>query len=95
MEDEAFQQAIRAAPEDETAKLVYADWLDERGDIRGEFIRLEHQLAHLPQRLTQLEEQIGRMWLVTVSRRRTPKTNGFPTADWLWDVMAAAQQDRE
>jgi uncharacterized protein (TIGR02996 family) len=95
MDDDRFLQAIEAAPDDETAKLVYADWLEERGDIRAEFIRLENQLTHLPHRLGQLEEQIDRMWLRTVSNRRLKKTNGFETADWLWEVMAQAQQDRE
>jgi uncharacterized protein (TIGR02996 family) len=31
-------KAIVEAPSDETPKLVYADFLTERGDVRGEFI---------------------------------------------------------
>ena len=31
-EDEAFLAAIRAQPTDGTLRLVYADWLEERGD---------------------------------------------------------------
>jgi uncharacterized protein (TIGR02996 family) len=39
-EDEAFLTAIRTQPADSTSRLVYADWLDERDDPRGEYLRL-------------------------------------------------------
>jgi uncharacterized protein (TIGR02996 family) len=39
-----LEARLREAPEDEGAWLVYADWLLERGDVRGEVIRLSHQL---------------------------------------------------
>lgn len=34
-------QRIRAYPDDDLSRLLYADWLDERGDARGEFIRVQ------------------------------------------------------
>jgi uncharacterized protein (TIGR02996 family) len=40
MGDETFLRAILAAPEDATSRLVYADWLEERGDPRAEVLRL-------------------------------------------------------
>src|SRR5262249_47953996 len=41
MEREAdFLTALESAPEDDTAWLAYADWLEERGDPRGEHVRL-------------------------------------------------------
>jgi hypothetical protein len=48
---------------------MYADWLEERGDIRGEYLRLEHQLANIPLRLVQLRKQIDQDWLASVSKR--------------------------
>src|SRR6476660_5312168 len=39
--DAAFLAAIRDRPDDDLPRLVYADYLDERGDPRGEFIRLQ------------------------------------------------------
>jgi uncharacterized protein (TIGR02996 family) len=39
--EEAFLRAIREAPDDDGPRLVYADWLEERGDPRGEFIRVQ------------------------------------------------------
>jgi uncharacterized protein (TIGR02996 family) len=45
---EPFLRAICADPEDDTVRLVYADWLDENGDPdRAEFIRLQIQRAQL------------------------------------------------
>lgn len=46
--DEAgFLQAILDSPDDDGIRLIYADWLEERGDPRGEFIRLQCHLARL------------------------------------------------
>ncbi len=39
--EEAFLQAIREAPDDDAPRLLYADWLEERGDPRGAFIRVQ------------------------------------------------------
>jgi uncharacterized protein (TIGR02996 family) len=38
-DDRAFLAAVAAAPDDDTPRLVYADWLDERGDPRGPYLR--------------------------------------------------------
>jgi uncharacterized protein (TIGR02996 family) len=48
MNDAAFLQAIREHPDDDTHRLVYADWLDENGNPeRAEFIRVQTELARL------------------------------------------------
>ena len=40
MNDETpFIEAILASPEDKAPRLIYADWLEERGDPRGESSR--------------------------------------------------------
>jgi uncharacterized protein (TIGR02996 family) len=45
----AFLQAICADPEDDSPRLVYADWLDDHGDAdRAAFIRVQCELARLP-----------------------------------------------
>ena len=49
-EAEAFLQRIRAYPDDDAQRLIFADWLDEEGDPRGRFIRVQLALAHLPER---------------------------------------------
>src|ERR1051325_10099572 len=45
---EAFVQAILDQPDDDTLRLVFADWLDEHGQPeRAEFIRVQIELQHL------------------------------------------------
>jgi uncharacterized protein (TIGR02996 family) len=64
---DAFLEAIRAEPWDETHRLVYADWLEDRGDPRGAFIHAQCRLETLapdhPDRLA-LEEQVQDFLLV-------------------------------
>lgn len=46
-EEQPFFDEIIAAPDDDTPRLILADWLEERGDPRSEFIRVQCQLAKL------------------------------------------------
>ncbi len=39
-EEKAFLAAILERPADDATKLIYADWLEEQGDPRAEFLRL-------------------------------------------------------
>src|SRR5262249_25691611 len=43
--DKAFLRAIADNPTDRATRLVYADWLEERGDPRAEFLRVQYDLA--------------------------------------------------
>ena len=70
--NEAFLHAIIENPDDDAPRLVYADWLEERGDPRGEFIRVQCELAalapgapswELARRLEQLWMARGETWL--------------------------------
>src|SRR5437868_1021578 len=55
--DEAFQADIRANPDDDAPRLIYADWLEEHGDEAGifaareraEFVRVQCELERLPE----------------------------------------------
>jgi uncharacterized protein (TIGR02996 family) len=83
---DAFLQAILNDPEDETVRLIYADWLEERGDPRGEFIRVQCCLSGLPighpergelrKRERELLRQHAAEWSQPVSR--------LPVADWTF-----------
>jgi uncharacterized protein (TIGR02996 family) len=59
---EPFLHAICANPEDDTVRLVYADWLDEHGDpARAEFIRLQIRLHHaMSQDSPEFEDALAR-----------------------------------
>lgn len=65
-DEAAFRQAIQESPRDGDALLqIYADWLEERGDPRGAFIRLQSQLAcmELQDRARkELEELQMKLW---------------------------------
>jgi uncharacterized protein (TIGR02996 family) len=43
-----FLEDIIAHPDDDAPRLIYADWLEERGDPRGAFIRMQVELARAP-----------------------------------------------
>lgn len=47
MTEEDLLAQIRQRPDDDAPRLLFADWLDERGDPRGEFVRLQCTLAAL------------------------------------------------
>jgi uncharacterized protein (TIGR02996 family) len=45
-DEDALLNAIAAHPEEDTPRLMYADWLDEHGQhIRAEFIRVQIEIA--------------------------------------------------
>src|SRR5262249_10931714 len=45
--EEAFLSRLADHPDDDVTRLVYADWLDERGDARAAYLRAEVALAGL------------------------------------------------
>jgi uncharacterized protein (TIGR02996 family) len=52
-----------ADPIDDATREIYADWLEERGDPRGEYLRLETQRTRLPERLATLALKIDPRWI--------------------------------
>src|SRR3954451_6868321 len=46
-EEAAFLDRVCADPDDDAPRLIFADWLDEHGDPRGGFIRVQVALARL------------------------------------------------
>lgn len=77
MSDEAaFLAAIQASPADAILPLVYADWLQERGDPRAEFVRLQHQLATTLDRLQHVRGGLDPAWVRAVEVRRDVVIHG-------------------
>jgi uncharacterized protein (TIGR02996 family) len=76
-EDEAFIRAVVDSPGDDTARLVYADWLDDHSDPRGPYLRAEFEWA-TPWRsgerpaesaeLRALAARLDPVWVARVSR---------------------------
>lgn len=63
-EAEAFLQRIRASPDDDTPRLIYADWLEEQGILdapewgprRARLIRIQIALARLQEDESEVDE---------------------------------------
>jgi uncharacterized protein (TIGR02996 family) len=88
MLDDPFLTAVLAAPDDDATRLVYADWLEERGDPRAEFLRVESQFlklapnakraSALQARLRELQPVLDPDWVALV--RRTPVRDAIEAA---------------
>src|SRR6516225_4375149 len=86
-EDDPFIRAILADPENDAHRLIYADWLEERGDARGEYLRLECHLATLSQddpqldplliQFRELHSQIDPAWRAAVARSKVERCRLF------------------
>jgi uncharacterized protein (TIGR02996 family) len=84
-DEEGFLHAIKANPRDDVPRLVYADWLEERGDPRGDFIRLHLALTAAapdhPERvageheLSSLRKGCDAAWLAVIEPERVLLSN--------------------
>jgi uncharacterized protein (TIGR02996 family) len=45
--EDAFLQDILSHPDDDTTRLIYADWLEDHNDPRGRLLRLQVELARM------------------------------------------------
>src|SRR6516162_9506959 len=86
---EAFIGAVLAAPKDDSPRLAYADWLDQRGDARGQYLRTEVQWAQareakLEAQLEELATNLDAVWVARVSR---PPVGVCADHLWLRDPM--------
>jgi uncharacterized protein (TIGR02996 family) len=105
--DADFLAAIAAAPLDALPKLVYADWLDERGDVRGELIRLEEAtrervawddtLWRLKPRRNELRQQVPADWLKAMdyAQHCEPLFRGQPFPDNVRDAWRLIREAHE
>jgi uncharacterized protein (TIGR02996 family) len=85
---QAFLDAIVANIDDDTPRLVYADWLEEQGDsARAEFIRVQVERARIPAwdaaqvRLGLREQELlkrhGERWLAELPAVEGARWEGF------------------
>src|SRR6266545_7986573 len=78
MHDEAdFLRKLLENPADDTVRLVYADWLDERG---GEESQAKARFLRVTARL--LEPKRSEKWRATLRAEMQPLAAKLPT-DWL------------
>ncbi len=92
-EEAAFLHAVRAAPGEVTPRLVYADWLEERGDFRAALIRVEEERRPLVsddpmhvsfiRRRDELREQVKSwLWLKLMDYQLPANDRGSPKLSW-------------
>lgn len=88
-EERAFLTTILERPHDDAAKLIYADWLDEHGDPRAEYLRLMVKVRHewivtpeqrqqhdeLSAELAELRTQERQEWESALAHRLSPQQN--------------------
>jgi uncharacterized protein (TIGR02996 family) len=77
-DEQALLDAVLAAPDDDAPRLVYADWLAERGDARGEYIPLACRFdqvgdytpaaAELFERTNNLHSKHRRAWIAPLGQ---------------------------
>lgn len=78
--DAPFLEAIAADPDSDAPRLIYADWLEEQGDARAEFIRAQCERERLPwhearwwqlyDREQELLARHGKAWIGAAPRLR-------------------------
>src|SRR5262245_25234308 len=78
-QEQAFLDQLAAKPGDDVTRLVYADWLEERGDPRADYLRLEIELAGveeyeerhdpLEQRARELRAGLDPAWVERAGKR--------------------------
>lgn len=79
-EDFPFLSTLFSRPDDDGLRLVYADWLEERGDPRAEFLRLEVE-QHRPAN----SDKSRQAALVKQMRELTPKLDPR-WVGWMWQA---------
>jgi len=81
--EQEFIHAIQKNPTDDGLRLVYADWLEERGDDRAEYLRLECLIFSIPKKLADLGKKADPSWINTVSRIKKAVLVSFPAENKL------------
>ena len=67
-DEAALLRAVVAAPGDHLARLVYADWLDDRGDPRGAYLRAETAAPGDRGTLVPAAAGLDAVWVARASR---------------------------
>jgi uncharacterized protein (TIGR02996 family) len=79
--EEAFLRSIAANPRDDAPWLIYADWPEERGDRRAEYIRLLCEwIACRPDEGQQMIKRERRL-RASLDRRWLARIRGIPVRD--------------
>jgi uncharacterized protein (TIGR02996 family) len=97
--EKGFLDAIVREPDVLDHRLVYADWLEEQGELRrAEFLRLEVALArgttNSRARLRELLPEIGADWLALLDRTAILNCHRGDTCPGRWERLGLTRQAR-
>src|SRR5262245_60782668 len=100
-EEIAFLEHLKNDPSDDVTRMVYADWLEERGDLRAAFLRDEKRLAALSDtspEFANLQRDLGERakalpawWLEAAGRRWDVWLIDFPANAKLGTIKAVRE----
>lgn len=96
-EAQAMLEAIRARPNDDAVRLIYADWRTAQGDPLGEFVSIQCRLAAAPEverrklrvRENQLLKAHSRDWLEPVLQVLDHRPLDLPTHEFVRGFLAS------
>jgi uncharacterized protein (TIGR02996 family) len=98
LDHKAFLSAILENPRDDTSLLVYADWLDERGDARSTYLRTQCEFRksrseELRRRLIQLYPHEHLAWTAILEQSGAVEANltNFEFAWWGTGIEPARE----
>ena len=80
--EQAFLADIQADPDNDTPRLIFADWLTDHGDPRGEFIQVQCRLAAMTEDDPEYEDLMDRQGELLVQSR----------AEWLRPIAELARE---
>lgn len=89
-EYQSFIAAVIAAPDDDLPRLQFSDWLDERGDERGEFIKVQIELEGMEDEARAVAGMQYVDPLFVAHRHATFR--GRPISKELWDRIWRCQE---
>lgn len=101
MTDDAFLRTIQEKPNDDTTRLIYADWLEERDDevsmTRARFLRADCELALLPRsdkrrgaldkRRRKLARRLDASWLAVVGKLEIERCSFVYKCPLKWENL--------
>lgn len=102
--ERALVAAIEAAPDDDTLRLAYADWLDENDRPGGAYLRTELELAKLGKRskkkaaalrsqLLEHRRGVDPAWLARFEQPHLLRVNPTPfPAEWIGTEIPGARE---
>lgn len=88
--EDDFQSALDADPNDWQTRLVFADWLDERGDVRGPGYRALGMMKNAPDHFSDEGAHAWTWWRGV----RTLCRHEYLCAEW-WDLLTGGDEDSE